>query len=46
VYKKYSKISTIREVAVAVRFLGIFDTVGAFGIPVEIGFGFQKINLF
>ncbi len=45
-YKKYSKISTIREVAVAVRFLGIFDTVGAFGIPVEIGFGFQKINLF
>ena len=28
------------------RFLGIFDTVGAFGVPVDIGFGFQKINLF
>ncbi|MCH8176101.1 MAG: DUF2235 domain-containing protein [Proteobacteria bacterium] len=46
VYKKYSKISATREADVAVRFLGIFDTVGAFGIPVDIGFGFQKINLF
>ena len=45
-YKKYSKISATREADVAVRFLGIFDTVGAFGIPVDIGFGFQKINLF
>ena len=31
----------------AVDFLGCFDTVGAFGIPVNIlGFPFQKINLF
>lgn len=30
-----------------VDFLGIFDTVGAFGIPVKIGpLNFQKINLF
>lgn len=46
VYKKYSKISAVREPAVAVQFLGIFDTVGAFGLPVDLGFGFQKINLF
>ncbi len=31
---------------VAVEFLGIFDTVGAFGIPIDLGFGFQKFNLF
>lgn len=31
----------------AVSFLGCFDTVGAFGIPVNIfGIPFQKINLF
>ncbi len=46
VYKKYSKISALREAAVPVWFLGIFDTVGAFGIPIDLGFDFQKINLF
>jgi len=30
-----------------VSFLGVFDTVGAFGVPINIGiFNFQKINLF
>ena len=32
---------------VDVSFLGIFDTVGAFGIPISLGpLNFQKINLF
>jgi uncharacterized protein (DUF2235 family) len=32
---------------VDVQFLGIFDTVGAFGLPVNIGFlNFQQLNLF
>ncbi|MEX2327407.1 MAG: DUF2235 domain-containing protein, partial [Pseudomonadales bacterium] len=32
---------------VTVEFLGIFDTVGAFGIPINLGpLNFQKINLF
>ena len=32
---------------VEVSFLGVFDTVGAFGIPLKIGpLNFQKINLF
>ncbi len=32
---------------VKVAFLGLFDTVGAFGIPIDIGiFNFQKLNLF
>jgi uncharacterized protein (DUF2235 family) len=33
--------------AVSVSFLGLFDTVGAFGIPLNLGpLNFQKINLF
>ena len=35
------------EKSLPVSFLGVFDTVGAFGIPINIGiFNFQKINLF
>ena len=35
------------EKPVAVEFLGIFDTVGAFGVPVDLGFfKLQKLNLF
>ena len=46
VYKKYDDMSKTKLTEIDVRFLGIFDTVGAFGIPIDIGFGFQKINLF
>ncbi|NOQ76789.1 MAG: hypothetical protein GQ475_03145 [Methylococcaceae bacterium] len=46
VYKKYDDKSNEKLSEIDVRFLGIFDTVGAFGIPVDLGFGFQKINLF
>ena len=35
-----------KQATVQVEFLGIFDTVGAFGIPINIGLNFQKINLF
>ena len=36
-----------KSLKVDVAFLGIFDTVGAFGIPINIGpLNFQKINLF
>ena len=36
-----------RKLPVDVEFLGIFDTIGAFGIPINIpGLPFQKINLF
>jgi uncharacterized protein (DUF2235 family) len=45
VYKKYSNLSET-QLDVNVEFLGIFDTVGAFGLPIDIGIGFQKINLF
>ncbi|MBQ0718798.1 MAG: DUF2235 domain-containing protein [Gammaproteobacteria bacterium] len=45
VYKKYDDKSK-KKAKVNVSFLGIFDTVGAFGIPVDLGFGFQKLNLF
>ncbi len=45
VYKKYANKSTDNS-KVKVDFLGIFDTVGAFGIPIDLGFGFQKLNLF
>lgn len=45
VYKKYDDKSK-KKSKVKVHFLGIFDTVGAFGIPVDLGFGFQKLNLF
>ncbi len=46
VYKKYSNKTEANKAEVDVSFLGIFDTVGAFGIPVDLGFGFQKLNLF
>ncbi|MCH6258462.1 DUF2235 domain-containing protein [Puniceicoccaceae bacterium K14] len=46
VYKKYDNKSSTTLMDIEVSFLGIFDTVGAFGIPVDIGFGFQKLNLF
>jgi hypothetical protein len=45
VYKKYEDKSQ-KKSKVKIEFLGIFDTVGAFGIPVDLGFGFQKLNLF
>jgi len=35
-----------KQADVQVEFLGIFDTVGAFGIRINIGINFQKINLF
>jgi hypothetical protein len=36
-----------KSLKVDVAFLGIFDTVGAFGIPINLGpLNFQKINLF
>lgn len=36
-----------KSLKVDVTFLGIFDTVGAFGIPINLGpLNFQKINLF
>ena len=35
------------EESLPVSFLGVFDTVGAFGIPIDLGpLNFQKINLF
>jgi uncharacterized protein (DUF2235 family) len=45
VYKKYSNESRKRY-PVAISFLGIFDTVGAFGVPIDLGFSFQKVNFF
>lgn len=42
---KPKKENSLKKVSVA--FLGIFDTVGAFGIPINLGpLNFQKINLF
>jgi hypothetical protein len=29
----------------AVRFLGVFDLVAAFGIPINLGFNFNRVNL-
>lgn len=46
VYKKYEDKSNEKLAHIDVRFLGVFDTVGAFGIPIDLGFGFQKLNLF
>ena len=46
VYKRYDDKSDEKLMEIEVGFLGVFDTVGAFGIPVDIGFGFQKLNLF
>lgn len=45
VYNKFSDESST-SYPVKVNFLGIFDTVGAFGIPIDLGFSFQKVNLF
>jgi uncharacterized protein (DUF2235 family) len=45
VYKKYSDESK-KRFPIDVAFLGIFDTVGAFGVPIDLGFSFQKVNLF
>ena len=42
VYKKYDDKSNEALSEIDVNFLGIFDTVGAFGIPIDLGFGFQK----
>ncbi|MDF1643756.1 MAG: DUF2235 domain-containing protein [Pseudomonadales bacterium] len=46
VYKKYGAVSDEKFTDIDICFLGLFDTVGAFGIPVDIGFGFQKLNIF
>lgn len=46
VYKKYGTVSDEKFTDIDICFLGLFDTVGAFGIPVDIGFGFQKLNIF
>jgi hypothetical protein len=37
-------LNRVREVP-AVRFLGVFDIVAAFGIPIDLGFSFNRINL-
>jgi hypothetical protein len=37
-------VNGVRE-APPVRFLGVFDIVAAFGIPVDLGFSFNRINL-
>jgi len=46
VYKKYDHKSDDALANIEVNFLGVFDTIGAFGIPIDLGFGFQKLNLF
>jgi len=38
------KIGETRE-APPIRFLGVFDIVAAFGIPIDIGLSFNRINL-
>jgi uncharacterized protein (DUF2235 family) len=44
---RYEEMNSSRSTHQNIHFLGLFDTVGAFGIPLDIGpFGFQKINLF
>jgi uncharacterized protein (DUF2235 family) len=45
VYKEYSDESK-KRFAIDIEFLGIFDTVGAFGVPINLGFSFQRLNLF
>ena len=37
-------VNGVREVP-PVRFLGVFDIVAAFGIPIDIGISFNRINL-
>lgn len=37
-------VNGVREVP-PVRFLGVFDIVAAFGIPIDIGINFNRINL-
>ena len=44
-YTKYSDESK-KKFSVDVAFLGLFDTVGAFGVPIDLGFSFQRVNLF
>lgn len=46
VYKDHDVIDKQKTPSIPIQFLGLFDTVGAFGIPLDLGFGFQKINLF
>ncbi len=38
------EVNGAREVP-PVRFLGVFDMVAAFGIPIDLGFSFNRINL-
>lgn len=38
------KFGAFRDVP-PVRFLGVFDVVAAFGIPIDLGFSFNRINL-
>jgi uncharacterized protein (DUF2235 family) len=46
-FTKYDAREEENSKKVDVDFLGIFDTVGAFGIPINLGpLNFQKINLF
>jgi uncharacterized protein (DUF2235 family) len=45
-FTKYSAKDESKKI-LSISFLGLFDTVGAFGIPIDIGpLNFQKINLF
>ena len=38
------RVNGVRE-RPAVRFLGVFDLVAAFGIPINLGFNFNRVNL-
>lgn len=38
------KVNGVRD-RPAVRFLGVFDLVAAFGIPIDLGFDFNRVNL-
>jgi uncharacterized protein (DUF2235 family) len=38
------KVDGVRE-RPGVRFLGVFDLVAAFGIPINLGFNFNRVNL-
>jgi uncharacterized protein (DUF2235 family) len=45
-FLKYRHAKTGAKKDLSIEFLGLFDTVGAFGIPINLGFNFQKVNLF
>lgn len=45
-FVKYKAAKRGAKTDLSIAFLGLFDTVGAFGIPVNLGFNFQKVNLF